>query len=69
MARRLEEQARAELAAAADQIRQGLIANAADKATLEGTPTQAQVLAVVRRMLNREEQVLKGLRALARWED
>lgn len=58
-----------ELQAAAQQTRQGLTANAADQQRLTGSPTQADVLAVVRRLLVREEQVLKGLRALGRWDD
>lgn len=69
MAERREDQARTELAGAADQIRAGLTANAADVQRLTGSPTQADVLAVVRRLLSREDQVLKGLRALARWTD
>lgn len=66
---RLEDTAYQELGATADLVRAGLVANAADQARLTGSPTQADVLAVVRRLLNREEQVLKGLRALARWDD
>lgn len=58
-----------EMRAATDLIRQGLAQNAQDQAALTGSPTQAQVLAVVRRQLVREEHIIKALRALGRWVD
>jgi hypothetical protein len=64
-----EETAILEMRTATDRIRQGLTQNAQDQAALAGSPTQAQVLAVVRRLLVREEHIIKALRALGRWVD
>ena len=69
MAARDEAQAHTELDAAADLIRTGLAANAADLQALAGNPAQAAVVAVLRRVLSREAQLYTTLRALGRWTD